>query len=264
MARKSTAVAAKGSTGIASMAELEDVLGKYAKETADAEKSGGSFISHRGGRFTFQGNPVRNNEMNVIVLDSIYENAYFGSKFDPDAIESPVCFAFGRGEDGTSDSMAPHEKSSDKQHDQCLGCPQNSFGTSERGKGKACGNRRRLALIVADGLDADNVDKAAVAYMKLPVTSVKGWGKYVKDVGNQLGRPYFTVATKLSITSDKKDQYHIVFEVGAVLNDAALVKKLIARHEKQKPETAFPYEPVTKVPKAAKPAKAAGKVKGRK
>lgn len=260
--KTSTAVApVEKNTTIATMADMEDVLAKYAKATSDGEKAGGTFISTRAGQFSFGGNPLKGNKLQVIVIDAVYENAYYTGAFDPDSIENPACFAFGRGEDGTVDTMKPHEKSIEPQSEACAKCPMNVFGSAEKGEGKACGNRRRLALVHADGLSAENLNAAQVAYLKLPVTSAKAWAKYVKSVAAQLNRPYFTVVTEVGIVPDPKRQFQLTFAVSEVINDRAMVEALVHRHEAQMPDTTFPYEPrpVTE----QKPAKGSAKFKGK-
>lgn len=239
-----TSVAKKGSTTVATLKDMEDELAKYAQQSADTEQAAGNFISTRGGTLTYAGAAMKNNKMKVIILDSIYENAFYANAFDPDSIESPVCFAFARGED--KENMAPHEKSTEKQHPQCMGCEQNKFGSSEKGKGKACGNRRRVAMISADGEITENaVQKATLAYLKLPVTSVAGWAYYVKGLNASLKKPYFAVVTEIGIVPDAKSQYKVTFNMEEVISDAATLRAILKRKKEVEEAIMFPYEPRT-------------------
>ncbi len=129
---------------------------KDAKVAADmvASSAGGQFISVKGGQLTFGDNPFPNNEMAVIILDSIRENVYYEGRYDSDNVQAPTCYAF----DHCEESLAPHEKVEEPQNKTCKGCEWNEYGTSETGKGKACGNVVRLAVISGGDIDAKSGD----------------------------------------------------------------------------------------------------------
>ncbi|GAF87697.1 unnamed protein product, partial [marine sediment metagenome] len=119
------------------------------------ESSGGAeFISTKSGVLSYRGEPVKDNTMAVIALDFVIENAHYAGRYDPSNLSPPDCFAFG-GDIGT---MAPHKNVVKPYNDKCgiekqSGCcPNNEYGTSDLGKGKACKNLRRLAIIPAGDL----------------------------------------------------------------------------------------------------------------
>lgn len=229
----------KKSTG-KSLVQWQERLAQEANIAAGIEENvgqGGSFISTRGGRLAFNGAEIPGNKMNVIVIDHILENHMFAGRYDPDTPQSPVCFAFGTNED----EMKPHEKSSEPQHDICRGCPMNEFGTADTGKGKACKNIRRLAIITEDQLD--NIEDAQVAYLKIPVTSVKGWAGYVRQLSSTLQRPPFGVITEISIVPDSKSQFKVQFKLVETIDDADMFEALFAKRDIVKNEIAFPYAP---------------------
>src|SRR6202012_2084920 len=155
----------------------------------------GSFFSVKGGILSFNGNTFPDNTVAAVVIDFVLENVYYEGKFDPETPTNPKCFAFGR-EDA---DMAPHEVSTengDAQNDVCKGCQWNEWGSAETGRGKACKNRRRLALIPAGAFnsktnqltpyDADEFETATMGFLALPVTSVKAFSGYVKQLGASL------------------------------------------------------------------------------
>lgn len=195
---------------------------------AEANTGGGKFISVRGGVLTWNGAAIPGNKMAVIVLDAIFENAFYEGEFDPDSPTSPTCFAFGRVEK----ELSPHEivvEAGSQQNEQCAGCEKNEFGSADKGKGKACKNTRRLALIPAGQFDAkgkfkliDDPDyylKGEHAFIKLPVTSVAGWAKYVKQLKDAVGRPPYAMITQISVQPDPKSQFKLVFEAMQNVND---------------------------------------------
>lgn len=254
MAAPKTAVAVKKSTGVVT---YQDRLAAMAKESTDQEASvsTGAFISFKAGQLSYQGSPVKGNELDVIVVDSVLENCYYDGDYDPDAPMGPVCYAFGRDDS----EMRPHEKSSAPQHATCKGCPHNEFGSAEKGKGKACKNTRRLAVLPAHPLTEEALKKAECAFMKLPVTSVKGWAGYVRTLSTLEKLPPLAVVTTVSTVPDPKTQFKVVFQKAGNV-DEKLMPALFQRHDAMVEEIMFPYQEATEKP--AK--KTVGKPKARK
>src|SRR6187549_435135 len=135
------------------VADWERQMEEQAELAAGAVRStggGGKFFSFKAGQLTFDGNTFPGNQMPVIVLGWIHENSWYEGAYDPDVRASPKCFAFGQHEK----AMEPHSKVDEddyfeRQHDTCEGCPCNEWGSAETGRGKACKNVARLAVIPA-------------------------------------------------------------------------------------------------------------------
>ena len=248
--------AAKKPTTAKAVANWDERLAGYDTEVAATEQTGGGkFISTKGGRLSIGGAEVPENKMTVVVLDHIMENHHYTERFNPDAPTSPVCFAFGRNEA----EMVPHENSTEPGSDACKGCPLNEWGSADVGKGKACKNIRRLAVITEDGLE--DIENAEVAFLKIPVTSVKAWAGYVQAVANNLKRPPFGVVTEVSLVPDPSTQFRMQFKLVEAIEDSEALEALIARREQVANEIAFPYQPAEEAPVAAP--KKAGKFAGK-
>ena len=231
----------------------DEELAKQAEIAAgmEANTGAGQFFSVKGGILSWQDSPIPGNTMGVIILDSILENIYYEGRYDPSVPQSPTCFAFGREEK----TMAPHKiivEVGSQQHDQCAGCPMNEFGSANIGKGKACRNTRRLGMVSAgtfgkDGKfnlteDMEYYETTAVGFMKLPVTSVKGYASFVKQVAGALRRPPFGIVTKVSVVPDATSQFKVVFEpIMSLPNEFMSV--IMRRHEEVKSVIDFPYQP---------------------
>lgn len=222
-----------------------------AKVASDMVESsaGGQFISVKGGQLSFGGNPFPNNEMVVIILDSVRENVYYEGRFDSDNVQSPTCYAF----DHDDKSLAPHEKVVEPQNKTCKGCEWNEYGTSETGKGKACGNVVRLAVISGGDIDAKSGDFSpyedptalsgqSIAFMKVSVMSVKGFATLVKSVASTLKRPPYGIYTKISVVADAKSQHKITFEAVSEVPDE-LMDVVYAKHQEAEAAIEFPYPP---------------------
>jgi hypothetical protein len=237
---KTTAAAkpAKGKTGTA-VAKWDEELAALAQKAKGLEDSvgGGNFISTRSGRLSYNGAEIPGNAMNVIIVDHILENHYYEGRFDPDTPQSPVCFAFGEDED----DMVPHDKSVTPQCGDCKSCPMNEFGSADTGKGKACKNIRRLAVIAEDGMD--DIEGATLAFFKVPVTSVKAWAGFVRQVADTLGRPPLGVITEISVVPDAKSQFKVNFKVVEKIEDGDVLQALLAKRAQAATELVVPYSP---------------------
>lgn len=259
--------AAKKSTSKA-LTNWEAELAEQAVAAAEAEANtgGGQFFSVKGGLLTWQDAPLPNNEMAVVILDTIFENVFYEGRYDPDVPQSPTCFAF----DHDEDAMEPHkivvEFGQAQSTDGCKGCEHNEWGSADTGKGKACRNTRRLAMIPAGTLnragdlelfdDVEHYEKTTMGFMKLPVTSVKGYASFVKQVAGALKRPPHGIITRISVVPDPKTQFKVVFEPLEKASDA-IMAAIMQRREEAQAIIDFPYtlEEEQAPPKRSKAAK---------
>lgn len=230
------------------LAKWDDRMAKYATEVAATEKTSGKFISTKGGVLTYGGAQMPGNKMTVVILDHIMENHLYSSDYDAGNPSSPVCFAFGR----NGDEMAPHDDSSEPQNDACKGCPANQWGSAEKGRGKACKNIRRLAMLTEEGLE--DIESAEVAYLRVPVTSVRAWAGYVQSIATNMRRPPFGVVTEIGIVPDPSSQFRLTFTHVQNIEEDDVLEALEARREKVGCEIDFPYAvyEAAPAPKAAK------------
>lgn len=235
-------------------------LAKYAvADGAREPAAGGNFISIKGKAFR-AGGDVLGDPLNVVIVDYAFENAYYGGRdYDEDNPEPPVCFAIGK----TEDELAPDEKSPDPQAETCAECPQNAFGSAEKGRGKACKNARKLALISADvkKFDAQHVQGAEVRFMRLPPKSLGHFKGYIKKLTEGLQLPTFAAVT--SLTFDEDEAFPVVVpsfesEVG---DDKKLLNALIAKREGVQKDLLTTFDPASfadrkkEKPKKLKPKK---------
>jgi hypothetical protein len=198
--------------------------------------------------------------MAVVVLDSVTVKTFFAKKFKPGSADAPVCYAFSRDE-----NLKPHEAVKEPCSDSCLICPNNVFGTADGGEraGKACADRRRLAVIPAGTMnngvfqptmDPSALKKAELAFFTVPPTSLKAWAGYVKGVAASVQRPPFAVITSIKLTPDPKNQFRIDFTMlDCASKDAIPV--LRERHHEAEAKIIFPFPTITE----AKPEAPTGK-----
>lgn len=193
--KKTAAKRGAAGKGLMSMADWEKRLAVDAA-AADAveQESVGSYISTRGKRFTYKDAPL-SEPLDVIVLGFSFVNEFYDTDYDPDDRTPPACYAVAENEE----SLVPPDDVRERQADNCADCPHNQFGSADKGKGKACGNKRRLAIMLADDTSAD----PQVVLMKLPPSALRAWAQYVKNLSKVMQRPPYGVITRFTFDPTK-------------------------------------------------------------
>lgn len=210
-----------------------------AEAAAVAGIGGGTWLSIRNGVLKFQATPTPDSQLDCVVLGSLFDFAYYGGvPFDADNPASPVCWALGPIEK----ELEPSEESHDRQADACAGCPQNEFGSSDRGKGKACKNQVRLALLHVDNLRPDLIHDAQIVMLRVPPTSLTAWAAHVKKIANTLEKPPYAVVTRVSVAPDDKVQVRVSFEVQDDIRDKKLLGAIFAKRQEALKLLETPYQ----------------------
>lgn len=126
----------------------------------------------------------------AVILDFVSLNRYYPGVYDPDDITPPACFALGT----EVASMAPHATvpANTKEADTCSVCPQNQWGSAERGKGKACQNGRLLALLPTDG-----TAESPIMTLGVSPTGLRPLDSYIASIARSFGSPPVAVVTTI-------------------------------------------------------------------
>jgi hypothetical protein len=228
-------------------AAWQDKMAQYAKTGLASERTTGSMFSTRGGILTFGGQTVPNNRMQVIVVGSMHERTWYSKPWSPDQPASPDCYAFSF--DGVG--MKPHPEAMNPVSPECKGCKFDEFGSDPiRGKGKACKEQRRLALMPASALSTpDEIAKAQVGYLRIPVTSTRGFSEHVKHCAMR-ALPVWAVITEVELVPDAKTMWRYLFKLIAPVTQADLLTALELRQAGEMAAIAFPYPKPTPEPPA--------------
>jgi hypothetical protein len=161
------------------------------------------FISFKGGNIIIDGKPIAGAKTEVIPLTFLSERTYFEGEFDPEVKQSPICYAYA--EAGSEDGeWTPHKEAREKQSEKCSGCPHNEWGSAAKGRGKACRESVRLALIP----NAADLSKQQVWHCRIPITSVPAFKTYAGELLG-LGKPLHSVVAELSVMPDAKSFFKI-------------------------------------------------------
>lgn len=233
------------------LVNYEELLAEMAKKATATERPSSSTVSVRAGILSYNGTPVPQNCLEAIIIAGVHANLYYEDKYDPNDIKNPVCYAYS--EDPDKETMRPHPKSSKPQAETCDDCPMNKWGSDPSGgRGKACKNTRRLALIPAD-VTPDDIASAEIATMALPVMTVsKQWSPYVHKLATLYRRPPFAVVTRIGTKPDQKAQFMVTFDDVRPV-DVSLLEGIMAKHDTAISLLEKEYEPNTEEEAPTKP-----------
>lgn len=224
-------------------ADLLAQLQGDAKDAAALERPSVSNLSFRAGILSFNGEACKDNVLDVVVIGAAFVNTYYGSKFDPDNVVNPDCFALSP--DG--EKMVPHPAVPNPIHSSCSGCKYNEWGSDEKdgkpAKGKRCKESRRLVLLPWSALtSAEDIVKAELAQCKLPVTSVKAWGSFVNTLAATINMPYYAVKARITTKPDLKTQFKVVITPMEQISDASLLRAILKKREEAMRVAMLPFD----------------------
>jgi hypothetical protein len=150
------------------------------------------------------------NEIQIVVVDFNTRNNFYKTKFSPDNPSPPDCYAISAlGSASHPDaigSMAPEADSPDLQNPACNTCWANQWESGD-GKGKACQNRRNLAVLYVDpeAPDAHNDAEAPLHLLDLSPTQGKSYDAVAKMIGKQLNKP--PIGAIITVTAENVGTY---------------------------------------------------------
>lgn len=135
-------------------------------------------------------------EFKGIIVDFVSFNAFYEGAYNADNVVPPNCFAIGTVK---NDDLVPSDAAPDRQDDDCgscKGCWANAFKSADNGKGKACKQSIRVAVLLDDG---------ELHRLNISSTGLTAFGAYVRDVAGNLGAAPYGVMT--TFTFDDKFDY---------------------------------------------------------
>lgn len=236
-----TEVAPVKATPVAMPGSWRDHLKTVVTQAADMEKPTGGFISFRAGRLSIGDQTMPGDKIECVIVDSVLHNKYFDTPYNANKVVPPKCYAFAR----ETENLAPTEECEDKQSEDCLGCPQNEWGSSGTGtRGKACTNSRRLWLLPADVVNSpDKIAKVSFLQCDLPVTSVINFSKFVTDLASS-GLPPFAVIAEISVKVHPTSLFQVHFKSLEQIKDERILEALTKRNwmKVQEPLPVYPSE----------------------
>lgn len=256
---KTTAIAAP-----VEEAEWEKVLREKAKNVQSSLTVGVPQIKHQGSILSIDGDDIAGNKLALIILGMVWVKTYYEKEWVQGSKDTPLCYAFGISEKG----LVPHEAVPQKQHDNCTTCPHNKFGTALKGKGKRCGDRPTLLVLLAADLEKKGdvevqraIQKAQHYQLQVPPGSIKILGAYASTLNDLTPHGDLSEAiTEVSTQGRKGGGYSIIFNhLGNVPKEA--MPYIVKRSEGVFETVArpFPVIEAEEAPEPPKPIKGQGK-----
>lgn len=203
----------------------KEQMAEEARVVAKAFRPTVGQISTKSGILSYMDQPIPGNKLRCIVLAAIFENNYFEGKFDPKNPRNPICYAFGRTlPNGEPPEMIPFEAIREPKAATCAECEWSKWGSdseSPSGKGKRCKEIYKLALVPAASAEQD-VGKAEVAILRVPVTSRKNFELFVNEAAAGFQRPTWGVIAEVSLVPDMRTQFQMKFASLEAISDVGL------------------------------------------
>jgi hypothetical protein len=147
-------------------------------------------------KFRFPDGAENAGPFEAVILDFVSLYQYFPNPFVRDDFATPECYALGE----NPAELKPSDTAPNKQAESCAVCPQNQWGSARQGKGKACQNRRLLAL-VPKGSVADH----PIWLLSVSPTGIKAFDSYVSACAAHFNAPPIKVVTTIGF--DPKSDY---------------------------------------------------------
>lgn len=196
-------------------------------EATQGLRSTGAFISFKNANLKVDGVPIPNNTIDTRVLAIVSERTYYAGEFDADAVQVPDCYSL--------DSNGPHPESASKQSDTCAECPKNKWGSSPRGRGKACREGARVIVMPA-GVP---LKSGAMYTAKVPVTSLAAVTTFASRC-NQANKLTGEFVTALSVVEDKKSFFKVHLNIKELSSDLNM-EELLAKQDQAYELAMQPY-----------------------
>ena len=150
-------------------------------------------ISLQNRKFTLPNGVASAQPIKVVIIDWRNTRTLYTGPFNPNNPQAPKCFAIAK----ALNDLVPGEQCADPQAASCHECPNDQWGSDPAGgKGKACKNSVRLAVVPASALDGENAQLYA---LDIPRTSIRNWESLVSRLSDAGHLPIeFTVEVAFS------------------------------------------------------------------
>jgi hypothetical protein len=152
-------------------------------------------ISMREKQFTLPDGTTHRGPIVAVILDHRNVNRFYTRPFDATKLTPPDCFAIAKRFEDLSPNN--HDEVEMPISDACAKCVNNEFGSAPNGKGKACRNMVRFAIVPPDA-DVDTLPMI----LEIPPSSLKNWNRLVNDL-EATGLLPIQVVTEIAFDTSK-------------------------------------------------------------
>lgn len=129
-------------------------------------------------KFTLPNGITSSQPINVVILDWRNTRTLYTGAYNPNNLQAPKCFAIAK----ALNDLAPSEQCAEPQAASCQECPHDQWGSDPAGgKGKACKNSVRLAVIPASSVGEET---CPIYALDIPRTSIRNWESLVSRLSD--------------------------------------------------------------------------------
>jgi hypothetical protein len=152
--------------------------------------------------------PADNIEVVIVKAAENLSKIWYEKQYTPGSTTPPDCFS--------TNGITPDPASPKLQNNMCKPCRWNQFGTANNGKGKACMDSKRLAVVPAG--DLHNEIHGGPMLLRVPATSLTPLKQYGINLDAYGIKSACMVATRISFNPEKEHP-EFVFRPIRALND---------------------------------------------
>lgn len=183
----STEIAETASTDIADI--REQIANDIAKMRERVEAPSSNKIGLKNKQFSIPGKDPQAGPITGVIIDFTTKHVLYRDSFNEQNPSPAICWAIGN----NIKTLAPSPMASEPQSTDCASCPKNQYGTASNGKGKACQNRRVLAVLPPDGNH-----ETPLLTIEVSPGGLKNFDDYIWKLGSE-GKTPVTVVTEISM-----------------------------------------------------------------
>ena len=159
-------------------------------------------IRTKGRVFTMPDGTTNQGPLSCVILDFVSFNSLFKGAYNPQNPQPPVCWAVGNLHDMKPSASCPEPQNPGGD---CAQCPKNQWGSATNGgKGKACKNQFKIALIPSDLKDAD---PNKIYTLNVSPTGMKVFSAYVRRIQKALGDDALPMRVVTEVSFDPAQAY---------------------------------------------------------
>lgn len=137
-------------------------------------------------------------EVVIVAANPNLSKVWYANGYEDGQNAKPDCFS--------NDGIKPDDSVDSPQSKKCMDCPKNAWNSGQNGKGKACGDSRRVAIAAPDQINEPML-------LRVPAGSLKPLAEYGKKLDNR-GTSFDSVVTKLKFDMEEATPKLVFVPVG--------------------------------------------------
>lgn len=142
-------------------------------------------------------------EIVILAANPNLSKVWYANGYEDGQNAKPDCFS--------NDGVSPDATVESPQSKKCATCPKNAWNSGSNGKGKACGDSRRVAIAAPDQINEPML-------LRVPPASLKPLAEYGKKLDNR-GTSFDSVVTKIKFDMEEATPKLVFLPVGFLDED---------------------------------------------